>query len=225
MVTNRPYYKEETPTEVKEKEEKLNDEELLSALADVCVADPSITPEFELAQNRKFFLNEEKIGEQIFDIQRRILLWNMEDGETPKEERKPIILYIMTHGGSVDLMWSLIDAIELSVTPVYTVKMGFAETAGGMIFLAGHKRFMMPRATVLIHEGYASIEGDMTKVQDWYGSCQNMLKASHKYILERTRITPRMLAKKKANDWTIDAQHCLEYGVCDEIVTSLDQII
>ena len=212
---------------IKEKEatDEIGNEDLLPALTGFCDTDLDITPECKLAQDRKVFLNEEEIGEQIFDIQRRILIWNMEDAGVPKEERKPILIYIMTYGGSVELMWSLIDVIELSVTPVYTVNMGFAESAGGMIFIAGHKRFMMPRAIMMIHEGHASLEGDMTKVLDWYSSCQKMLKESRRYILTHTKITPRMLARKRANDWTIDAQHCLEYGICDEIVTSLDQII
>ena len=93
-------------------------------------------------------------------IVRMILRWNMEDAGTPPESRKPIWLYIESIGGNAIYMWTLIDAIFASVTPVYTVNMGLAASAAGLIFMAGSKRFMMPRAKVMIHEGSASFEGD-----------------------------------------------------------------
>ena len=158
-------------------------------------------------------------------IVRMIMRWNMEDGGLPEEERKPIWLYIESGGGNAVYMWTLIDAILSSVTPVYTVNMGLAASAAALIFMAGKIRFMMPRAKVMIHEGSASIEGDAGKVLDFSDAYKKDLQASRDYILERTQIPKRQLSKKRSNDWELDAAYCLEYKVCDKIVSGLNEIL
>lgn len=73
---------------------------------------------------RKFYLNYdiEQVG--IHDIARHILQINAEDRGIPREERKPILLYVISNGGEVDSGFELIDIIESSETPVYTVNLG-----------------------------------------------------------------------------------------------------
>ena len=70
-------------------------------------------------------------------LERLILRWNMEDKDIPPEDRKPIWVYIQSPGGNLLYMSALLDAIELSVTPVYTVNMGYAASAAALIFMAG----------------------------------------------------------------------------------------
>lgn len=180
---------------------------------------------FDLEQDRKIYLDTEEIDENIINIQQKILKWNMEDQGVPKDERQSIHIYITTGGGDVSLMWTLVDTIEASTTPVYTVNIGQAASAGGIIFMSGHKRFMFPHAKVLIHEGSASIEGDIHKIRNWYELCEMIMQESKDYILKKTTIPSRLLQKKRKDDWTLNAADCLKYGVCDEIVSSIEQII
>lgn len=200
------------------------EEELLS-IEDICIHDVTLSVDQKLEQDRKIYLDSDEIDKVVLNIQRQIVAWNIEDKGIPKEERKPIYIYITTGGGDVTLMWTLVDTIELSITPVYTVNIGFAASAGGVILIAGHKRFMFEHARVLIHEGSASIEGDIDKIRDWYSSCEQTIKESQRYILQHTNIPPRVMKKRKTNDWVLDAETCLQYGICDEIVRSIDQII
>lgn len=158
-------------------------------------------------------------------IVRMILRWNMEDAGTPPESRKPIWLYIESIGGNAIYMWTLIDAIFASVTPVYTANMGLAASAAGLIFMAGSKRFMMPRAKVMIHEGSASFEGDAGKVLDFSDAYKKDLKATRDFILDHTAIPKAQLTKKRSNDWELDSALCLQYHVCDQIVQSLEDIL
>lgn len=81
-------------------------------------------------------------------------------------ERKPIWIYLHNYGGNFDLEWSLIDVITASKTPIYTVNMGVCASAAADIFIAGHKRFMLPNARVMIHQGSTSLCGDTQKVFD-----------------------------------------------------------
>jgi hypothetical protein len=45
------------------------------------------------------------------------------------------------------------------------------------------------------------------------------------FILSKTNIEPKILNKKKANDWELDATYCLENGVCDIVVSDIDDIV
>lgn len=158
-------------------------------------------------------------------IERMILRWNMEDAGIEPKDRKPIRLLIHSYGGDLDYMWGLIDMIETSETPIYTVDVGRAASAASLIFMAGHRRFMLPHSTVLIHEGSASMSGDATKVLDATDNYRKELKKMKDYIQEHTGIPSKLLNKKRNNDWEIDADFCLENGVCDQIVHSLNEVI
>ncbi len=186
--------------------------------------DPELVSYYKLEKERKLWLDGE-VDINMLEYERLILRWNIEDAGKPVNERKPIWLYLMNYGGDADMMWSFIDTIESSVTPVYTVNMGVCASAAGIIFLSGHKRFMLPRARVVIHEGSASLSGDSTKVFDAADSYKSSLKAMKEHILKKTNIPAKLLNKKRNNDWELDSVFCLEHGVCDIIVKTMDEII
>ena len=186
--------------------------------------DPDMVSYYALESDRKLYLDRE-IDRDTLALQRMILRFNMEDRGKAPADRKPILLYIFSYGGDVDYMWGLIDAIETSETPVYTVNMGVAASAAAQIFMAGHKRFMLSRAKVVIHEGSARMAGDSVKVLDASDSYRKTIKQMKEYILSRTAITPARLSKQHSHDWELDSAYCLEHRVCDSVVKSLGDIL
>ena len=186
-----------------------------------------------LEKQRKVYLDDD-IADNVIQLQRLILRWNIEDRQMEEEcktkgmdpfERDPIWIYIMSYGGDLDYMWSIIDMISLSRTPVYTVNVGVSASAASLIFLSGHKRFMLPRSHLIIHEGSAQLAGDAIKVMDQSESYKEQLKQMKEFILDRTEIPRNQLMRKRSNDWTIDAKYCLENKACDAIISSIDEII
>ena len=188
------------------------------------VPDSDDVSRLDLEGQRKIWLDDD-IGYNVIEIQRLIMRWNIADKGVAPEMRKPIWLYIMSYGGDLDYMWSLIDTIEMSRTPVYTVNVGVAASAASLIFLAGHKRYMLPKSNLIIHEGSAQLAGDAVKVMDQSESYKQQLKQMKDYILEHTEIPRNQLMRKRSNDWFVDAKYCLENKACDAIVTTLDEII
>lgn len=191
---------------------------------DPVLPDPNLMSYYMLEQDRKIYIDCD-IGQEVLAIQQMIFRWNMEDKNVPVEERKPITVYIMSYGGEMDYMWSLVDTIMLSVTPVTTVNLGVASSAAFVIFLAGQKRLMMPNAACTIHEGSASMSGDAVKVFDATDTYRKQIQRMKNFVIGRTNITSRMLNKKHANDWTVNAEESLKYGVCHQIVNSLADIL
>lgn len=179
---------------------------------------------FELAKHRKIFLEGEVDIDSLL-IVKMILKWNIEDIGKPIEERDPIWIYILNYGGEIYPMWSLIDAIMASDTPVYTVNLGITASAAANIFMAGTKRFMTRSSTLMIHEGAADMSGDAIKLRDFMESYNDDLQKMHNYILSRTEIPAKLLNKKRNNDWTLTADDCLKYHVVDTVIEKLSEVI
>ena len=198
-------------------------DESINSPANLSLPDPSAVTFYQNLKERKIWINL-GVDETMLEFAKYIALWNKEDEGKQKEERKPIWVYIFCYGGSMDFMWMFADVIAASETPVYTVNMGQCASAAAIIFMTGHKRFMLPSASVLIHEGSGTIAGDAVKVFDQAENYRAAVKRMHNYILAHTNIPSGTLAKKRNNDWELDSETCLKYGVCDRIIESLSEI-
>ena len=197
---------------------------VVALLPEDTLPDPDTISYYVLEKDRKLYLDAD-IDDSLITIQRMIMRWNMEDKGVPSDQRKPIYLYIMSYGGDLDYMQMLLSTIEASSTPVYTVNLGAAHSSAALIFMAGQKRFMSKYAKMVIHEGSAQIGGDAQKVQDQANSYKKVLAWMKEYILTRTKIPRKELMKRRTNDWELDAQYCLQNGVCDRIIETLDEVI
>ena len=62
------------------------------------------------------------------------------------QSREPIKIYINCTNGSLDIVTTIIDAIKMSRTPVYTFNTGLVGSAALFVYLAGHKRYSYPTA-------------------------------------------------------------------------------
>lgn len=186
--------------------------------------DPDLVTRYQPAGDRVVYL-EGEIDEDSLSVQRMILRWNLEDRGVPAEDRKPIRLLIFSEGGDANVMWSLVDTIEASETPVHTVNMGMAASVAGIIYLAGHKRLMTRRARMLIHEGSTWMHGDAVKVMDTSDNYRIMIRLMKEYILSRTKIGAAMLGKQKGHDWILNTEYCVKHGACEQIVERLSDAL
>jgi ATP-dependent Clp protease protease subunit len=108
----------------------------------------------------------------------------MDDEENiPIEERKPILIFINSPGGSLDATFTMIDAIKMSKTPVYTINIGCAYSGGFFTFIAGHKRFAYPQSSFLFHEGAVNMGGDAGKFQNFSSFYKRQLELLKKLVL------------------------------------------
>ena len=199
-------------------------EKTIEAIPAQTLPNPDEVSYYVLERERRIHLDFD-VDPNVMAVYRMILRWNMEDHGVEPKDRKPIWLYIMSYGGNMDYMWTLVDAIRMSRTPVYTVNVGVAASAASLIFLAGHRRYMFPNGKVVIHEGSAQLSGDAVKVMDASDSYKKELKRMKDFILDVTRIPRAQLNKKRNNDWELDAAFCLENGVCDRVIESLDEVL
>lgn len=155
----------------------------------------------------------------ITGIGANIIRYNREDKDLPVEARKPIILYINSPGGSVVDGFGLIDIILSSKTPVYTVNLAFAASMGFLIFLAGSKRFSMPHAQFLCHDGSTGASNSSAKMRDIIEFESNQLEPMNKeYVLGRTTIDSDLYDKKYRVEWYMLPKEAKEHGIVTHII-------
>lgn len=151
-----------------------------------------------------------------------IRFWNMYDNErnTPIEKRTPIKICIDSNGGDFLSTLTIIDAIENSKTPVWTVNIGKAYSGGLFIMIAGHRRLAYKRSTFLFHEGsIGGVQGDANKFQNYADHYKALRGVMKELILEKTKISEEEYSQKEKDDWWFMVNEALEKGVIDEIAT------
>ena len=148
-----------------------------------------------------------------------IRMWNIIDRVIEPSSRKPIKLFIDSCGGSVTAGFTIINAISLSKTPVYTINMGTAYSMGLCILAAGHKRFAYKDATFLFHEGSTDIgQIDAGKFKNYSKFYEMLLEKIKIFLLTHTNMTEEMYKEKYRDEWWFFADEAIEYGFIDEIL-------
>lgn len=179
-------------------------------------------------KDRKLFLTCDIDECIIDDIVSHILQYNADDKGKSGEERKPILLYFSSNGGSVDPGFELIDVIRQSKTPVYTINLGYQYSMGFLIGLAGHKRYGSKTAKYLMHDGSNFIYNSGAKAQDQMEFNKRIEARVKEYVLDRTKITSEMYDAQMRKEWYMFSDEAKELGVTDYIIgedCDLDEII
>lgn len=179
-------------------------------------------------KQRKLFLNADIDQWNVEDVVKHILQFNKEDKGKPIEERKPIILYVTSNGGSVDAGFEVIDAICASKTPVYTINLGFQYSMGFLIGIAGHKRYAMKNARFLMHDGSSFAWDSSAKLQDQMEFQRRAEQRIKRYIMEHSNVTEKEYEDKYRVEWYMFADEAKEKGFVDYIIgedCNIDEII
>lgn len=181
-------------------------------------------------KERRLYINSEIDDEVIDTIVFHIMNYNREDKGIDAKDRKPIILYINSPGGSVYSGYALISAMQCSKTPIYTVNQGMCASMAFLIFLAGNKRFSMLHSTFLMHDGSNGIGFESaSKLRDRIEYETGQLEQHTKqFVLSCTSIDDKFYDDKYRVEWYMLPHEAKEYSICDYIVgedCDLDEII
>ena len=187
---------------------------------------PDLLGHYKDIENRVIWIDGDIDECVLQDVGGRILEYNREDKGKPIDERKKIVILINSGGGVLDSTYATIAIIEKSKTPVITVNTSMAHSAAGLILLAGHKRYCMPRSQMLIHSGSASgISGNFEDIQESTKAYKKMVEDMRAYIIEKSKIDKALLSKKSKIDWYLTTDDMINLGCADSILSDLDEIL
>lgn len=177
---------------------------------------------FRDLRQRRLYLDGDIESFTVSGIVQHIMRFNREDKELEDVgspcERKPIILYITSNGGDVGCGFELIDVIQNSKTPVYTVNLGYQYSMGFLIGLAGHKRFATRNAKFLMHDGSDFVYNSGAKVQDQMEFKKHVDAKIREYVLSKSKVTGEEYDSKLRVEWYMFADEAKQRGFTDYIV-------
>lgn len=207
--------------------DELNDillEGIPASVANLQLPDPYLRNYYLDEQERIYWVDRE-IDAPTLDLVKFIIKCNKADAGKPVDERKRILIMIDSPGGSVEVLSSMIGAIKISKTPVYTCCYCTAYSAAADLLACGHKRFALPMTNVMFHMGscmYQGSQNDVEKAKKFY---DRMGKNIVDYVISRTKFDNRFLKKLKTDDMYLNEEEALNYGVIDKIIEDFDEII
>ena len=143
------------------------------------------------------------------------------------DPERPISMYINSPGGSFTALTAIYDTMQYIKPDVSTVCLGQAASAAAVLLAAGTKgrRMALPNSRILIHQpategGYgqsSDLEIQANEILRIRGLMENMLAADSGQSVEK-------VSKDIERDKYLTAQEAVEYGIIDDILTSLKDL-
>jgi ATP-dependent Clp protease protease subunit len=137
-----------------------------------------------------------------------------------------ISLWINSPGGSVTAMLAIADTMRLVPNDVSTVVLGMAYSAGQFLLCSGTegKRYALPHAKVLLHQGSAGIGGNAVDIELQADDLRHMRDTVVRIIADRTGKSVDQVFEDSLRDHMFTAEEAREYGFIDHVVSDLSQV-
>jgi ATP-dependent Clp protease, protease subunit len=173
-----------------------------------------------LLRNRILFLGQQVDDEIANTLCAQLLLLNAEDPD------KEISLYINSPGGSVSAGMAIYDTMQYISNDIRTVGMGLAASMGQFLLTAGTrgKRFALPNTEILMHQGSAGIGGSASDIKIQAQQLRRSKKRFFELTAQHTGQTEATIEKDSDRDHWFSATEAKEYGLIDDIITTVNQV-
>lgn len=197
---------------------------LFGSDANLQLADPSLVQYYHDLANRSIWIDGE-INVSTLDIVSKIIRWNREDKDKSIEERKPIKLFFLSPGGDLEIEEAVVSIIRLSQTPVWGIAMGMVASAASLIYLSCHKRFALPNAYLIIHQGSAQMGGNYDQMVAAMKDYEEQIERMTKFYIENTDYTEEEIRANIKTDWYVRGEELLERKLITNWVSTIDELL
>tara|TARA_Y100000389_G_scaffold31538_2_gene26713 strand:- start:2441 stop:3085 length:645 start_codon:yes stop_codon:yes gene_type:complete len=133
----------------------------------------------------------------------------------------PIYLHINTDGGEVYKVLAVISHIKKLPYKVITICEGCVASAGVLLSLAGHERWIYDNAYMLVHEIRSGMWGKYSEcIDDMYNN-KKIMKDIKKYFKKETndKFPEEIMEKILKRDILLNPKKCLKYGLVDKVIS------
>ena len=182
-------------------------------------------------------------GERAFDIFSRLLRERLifltgpfEDGmaslicaqllflesENPKKE---ISMYINSPGGVVTSALAIYDTMQYIKSPVSTVCMGMAASAGSLILTAGTagQRVSLPNARIMVHQPSGGFRGQASDIERHAEDIVKTKRRLNEIYVHHTGRTYEEVERTLDRDHFMSAQEAKDWGLVDHVYERRDE--
>ena len=168
-----------------------------------------------LLRERIVFLGQE-VDDTIANLIAAQLLFL--DAEDPD---KDISLYINSPGGSSYAGMAIYDAMQFVQADVQTYALGMAMSAGAMILCGGApgKRYVLPNAKIMIHQGSGGFRGTPADIQIAAQEILEMMERMAQIISRHSGKPIEQVRRDIDRDRFMTPEEAVDYGLVDEILS------
>ena len=180
-----------------------------------------IDPYTKLFEDRIIFLGTPISDDITNAVMAQLLCLQQMDAE------RDIEIYINSPGGSFTALTAIYDTMRYIKPDVRTVCLGQAASAAAVILAAGTKgkRLALPNSRILIHQ--PATEGGYGQSSDIEIQAKEILRIRslmEEMLAIDTGKTPEEVSRDIERDKYLTAEQALDYGIIDEVLTSLKAI-
>ncbi|MGK5683575.1 ClpP family protease [Actinoplanes sp. URMC 104] len=143
-----------------------------------------------------------------------------------EDPRGAVSLYINSPGGSVTAGLAIYDTMRLIPNDVSTLALGLAGSMGQFLLSAGTpgKRFALPHAQVLMHQGSAGFGGTAADVEIYANQLERLGRTLLRLTAEHTGQPIETVERDSRRDRWFTAEEARAYGLIDHILDSVDDV-
>jgi ATP-dependent Clp protease, protease subunit len=133
---------------------------------------------------------------------------------------KDISLYINSPGGSSYAGMSIYDAMQYVKPDVRTICTGMGMSAAAMILCGGApgKRFVLPNAKVMIHQGSGGFRGSPADIQIAAREILSMMRRMAEIIAHHSGQPLEQVMKDIDRDRFMSPEEAVAYGLVDDVM-------
>jgi ATP-dependent Clp protease protease subunit len=143
----------------------------------------------------------------------QLLFLESEDAE------KDIQLYINSPGGVVTSGMAIYDTMQYLRAPVSTICIGQAASMGAVLLAAGAKgkRYALPNARIMIHQGSGGFRGNTPDVEIQMREMLHLTDRLMHVLADHTGQAYEKIRHDSERDYFMSAEDAKAYGLIDEV--------
>lgn len=189
--------------------------DLTDLLNDGCLPDPIMYQYYKGLKNNTIVINSE-IADNLLEYATLPLMAMDKDPEV-----KEINIILNTPGGDIYNGFGFVSVLEKVSKPTTLRIIGMAASMGGLIAMSKNPnlKVVCDRFAVgLIHSGSQYMSGSTHAVRDTFKFSERYEEKIKEYILSHTNIDEEMYNEIERQEFWMDAEDMLNYGIVDEII-------
>lgn len=140
-----------------------------------------------------------------------------------QDPKKDIYFYINSPGGSVYDALAIYDTMQYVSNDIQTVGIGVQASAAAFLLSSGTKgkRFLLPNATVMIHQPSSGTRGKVTDQEIDLRESLRLKKLLEEIMVKNTGQDPARIHEDMERDKWLTATEAKKYGIVDKVIQNI----
>lgn len=140
----------------------------------------------------------------------------------------PIIMYIMSSGGSSLAGRAIYDIMQSISSPIYTICTGISMSSAAIILSGGEpgSRFSLPNSSIMIHQPSVKFQNSktITDIQIRIKESARIKKQSIKILAKNSNKSIKEISKIIEKDTFFTPYKAIKFGLIDHIVKDISEL-